>query len=472
MTNDPYGQYGSPRYPQDQDPPAAPPGYPAPDQSPGDQYPQYGQPGATDPAGPATPSYGNQGYGNQGYGNQGYGDQGYGKEQGTPTYGTPGYGNQGYGNQGYGDQGYGNQGYGNQGYGNQGYGNQGYGNQGYGKEQGTPTYGTPGYGDQGYGDQGQGSPGYGGYGSSASSGYGGTGYRGAGGTAFGGTGYADPGAPPTVWGPPAPAPPKRRKGLVIGLVAGGLVLVLCLGGLGFVGFRLLGGDAGQIGASGGPFDGTPAAGFAEGTEGIQMPEAEAVGDFTAQEVADTLALVEEALVAARLDPTMLVDRDPGPFLELLAPDDRPFLQEEFDTVNFGYFASQIADGAELAPDPPRVDGEVTYQATTDEDGIRVIEVVTRFVWAYAFVVPQGQDLNGVVVVRDELVWQVPHVEDVREESLGLWLWEGESYAWGIDCGPFEQSLLAPQTESRFGFGGPDDDQVFDPEGSLEFEDTC
>jgi hypothetical protein len=469
MTNDPYGQYGSPRYPQDQDPPAAPPGYPAPGQSPGDQYPQYRQPGATDPTGPATPSYGNQGYGNQGYGNQGYGNQGYGnQEQGTPTYETPGYGNQGYGNPTYGTPGYGNPtygtpGYGNQGYGNQGYGNQGYGNQGY-RDQG---YGDQEYRDQEYRDQGQGSPGYGGYGSSASSGYGGTGYRGA-----GGTGYADPGTPPTVWHPPAPAPPKRRKGLVIGLVAGGLVLVLCLGGLGFVGFRLLAGDAGQTGASGGPFDGTPAAGFADGTEGIQMPEAEAVGDFTAQEVADTLALVEEALVAARLDPTMLVDRDPGPFLELLAPDDRPFLQEEFDTANFGYFASQIADGAELAPDPPRVDGEVTYQATTDEDGIRVIEVVTSFVWAYAFVVPQGQDLNGVVVVRDELVWQVPHVEDVREESLGLWLWEGESYAWGIDCGPFEQSLLAPQTESRFGFGGPDDEQVFDPEGSLEFEDTC
>ncbi|WP_139980112.1 DUF4878 domain-containing protein [Nocardioides litoris] len=78
----------------------------------------------------------------QGYGQQGYGQQ-QGGQQGSP-YGGPGYGQQGYGQQGYGQQGYGQQGspYGGPGYGQQGYGQQGYGQQGYGQQ------GPHGYGQQ------------------------------------------------------------------------------------------------------------------------------------------------------------------------------------------------------------------------------------------------------------------------------------------------------------------------------------
>jgi len=50
------------------------------------------------------------------------------------------------------------------------------------------------------------------------------------------------------------------------------------------------------------------------------------------------------------------------------------------------------------------------------------------------------------VVRDELVWQVAHEDDVAESSLGLWLWDGEAYAWGIDCAALADGLLSPQTQ--------------------------
>jgi hypothetical protein len=271
---------------------------------------------------------------------------------------------------------------------------------------------------------------------------------------------------------------------VVGLVAAGVALVLCVGVLGVVGLRALRdadlaggsddpGGSGEAAVAADPFADTPAAGFAEGVDGIQLPEAQAVGDFTADEVAQTLDQVREALIATRIDQTMLLEHDPEPFLALMSEDNQPLLRQEFDGATFAYFASQVAEGAELAVATPRVQGEITYEATLDDQGFRVIEVVTSFVWAYAFVVPDDDpELDGIVVVRDELVWQVPHRDDVAESSLGLWLWEGEAYASGIDCDAFDRGLLAPQTETRVGVGGPDEADIFDPGSGLDFPDTC
>jgi hypothetical protein len=262
-----------------------------------------------------------------------------------------------------------------------------------------------------------------------------------------------------------------------------------MGGLGLVAFRALDsfnedptafgdpptvdGPAAEDPVSTDPFAGTPAAAFADGEEGITLPAAEAVGDFSQDEVAGALEQVRAAMIATRIDQQMLVDRDPGPFLQLMSEANRDFLQQDFEGASFGYFASQLADGSELAVATPRVDGQVSYEATLDSGGIRVVEVVTSFVWAYAFVVPDGDpELDGIVVVRDELVWHLPHEDDVIPEATGLWLWEGEAYAWGIDCDAFDQGFLAPQRELSVGFDGPEEGEVFDSQGSLDIPSTC
>jgi hypothetical protein len=255
-------------------------------------------------------------------------------------------------------------------------------------------------------------------------------------------------------------------------VAGGLALVLCLGGIAVVALRVVDRTTDPAGSDD-PFAGTPATSFAEGAAGIELPEADAIGDFTAGEVADTLASVQQALVATRLDPAMLVDRDPEPFIALMSQDNRPQLREAFDSDDFLYFASQFADGAELAVPSPRVDGEITYEATEDEAGIRVIEVVTRFLWAYAFAVPDdATDRSGVVVVRDELVWQVAHRDDVADSSLGLWLWDGSVRAWGLDCTAYDESLLRPQTGSGPSGQLDDPSEIFDPSSLVEVPPPC
>ena len=300
--------------------------------------------------------------------------------------------------------------------------------------------------------------------------------------------WQQPGTPPGGWQqpggwPPPPPPPKRRRtGLIVALVAGGLAVVLCMAvGIVAVAVRFLadndqtGGVASeQPGDVGDPFSGTPAESFADGEAGIQLPEAQAAGDFRLEEVAGALEQVRAALIASRIDSRMLVSRDPVTFIEMMSPATHDFLWDEFDSDNFGYFASQLASGAELAVATPRVEGTVTYHATLDSGGIRVIEISTSFVWAYAFEVPADSEVDGIVVVRDQLVWHLPHEDDVSPEATGLWLWEGEAYAWGIDCDAFERSLLAPQTERLApGFNGTvDEGQMFDPEGSLNLPNTC
>jgi hypothetical protein len=304
-------------------------------------------------------------------------------------------------------------------------------------------------------------------------------------------------APSSGWPAPGSVPPggvpprKSRTGLIVGLAAGGVALVLVLGGLAVAATRLLDeddpttdppatgladppGDPTGEPPSTDPFDGTPAAEFASGGEGIELPEPAAVGEFSADQVTDALEQVRDSLIATRLDETMLFDHDADPFVSTMAEDNQSGLREAFSNGEFGYFASQIADGAELAVPEPRVQGTITFEATTDEDGFNVIEVVTKFVWAYAFVLPNDDpELDGIVVVRDELVWQVADPSEVNETSQGPWLWDGQGYASGIDCDQFEQSLLAPQTELSFGAGeGPDEGEVYDPNGSLDLPDTC
>jgi hypothetical protein len=138
------------------------------------------------PQAPAEPpqAYSPQGYGQPGYGQPGYGQPGYGQ----PSYGQPGYGQPGYGQPGYGQPGYGQPEYGQQ------YGQPGYGQPPYGQQ-----YGQPGY-DQQYGQYGVAAgyaqpPGY-----VQQPGYGAPG------------GYAQPAK-------------KSRKGLVVALLAGLVVLV-------------------------------------------------------------------------------------------------------------------------------------------------------------------------------------------------------------------------------------------------------
>ncbi|GAB3375994.1 hypothetical protein RMN56_04015 [Micromonospora halotolerans] len=222
----------------------------------------------------------------------------------------------------------------------------------------------------------------------------------------------------------------------------------------------------------GAFDGTPAAHFPEGAAGIALPAAKRTGPFTEKQVAAALTKVRKALVTSRLDRRFITSKDPDRLLRQFAPDARADLREDFTSDAFATYATRLAPGARITTDQPRVKGRISYRATKDAQGIRILEITSNFVWAYAFRTSGGLPGDGVVVVHDTVVWSVPHPGDVRSGSNGLWIEKSDSYGSNIDCAAFDKGLLDVGSPT---FGGPEDpdpDAVFDPDRTLDVPDTC
>ncbi|MGW1057719.1 hypothetical protein [Micromonospora rubida] len=267
----------------------------------------------------------------------------------------------------------------------------------------------------------------------------------------------------------------RHSGRLLGGVAA-LVVVVFLAGLALIGVRFVKrvGDGAPLlpglaatpaprptdesGNSLGPFVATPAENFAEGEAAITLPAARAAGPFTARQVTDGLTQVRKALVEGRLGAHMLLD-DPARFLALLAPDARVAVREDLARgASLGY-ATRILPDTEPRwdhRDGIRAQGTVEYRSTTDDDGIRVLAVTTRFLWVYSFDLwrpqsyPPGAEL---VTLKDEVVWHVPHPDDVRRSSRGLWINDTAVTMLNVSCAAIdkgfidledEQPLLRPQ----------------------------
>jgi hypothetical protein len=227
-----------------------------------------------------------------------------------------------------------------------------------------------------------------------------------------------------------------------------------------------------------PFADTPAVGFTEGAAGIVLPPVRAVPDghllyyeditraIAAEEVAEALEDVREALIAARLGKTVLVYHDPDPFIRNLSrgawdtwydPYFRGGPWNDFwDSPDFAHIATMLVLGTRLAA-APRMAGRIAYRPATEPDTLRrrpyaVLRLVTQFVWVYAFAKPVG-----LVVIRDRVTWHVPADSRLLYSYFnhGLHLNAWEARAWGVDCEAYEDGLVRP------GKGPPIPDAVFD-----------
>ncbi|MEV1016320.1 hypothetical protein AB0I89_08635 [Micromonospora sp. NPDC049801] len=190
------------------------------------------------------------------------------------------------------------------------------------------------------------------------------------------------------------------------------------------------------------FAGSPAASFAPGEQAVRMPTAKATGPFTEAQVGAALETVRKGLIESRLDTSML-SGDPEPFLRLLAPDIREHLRSDFTGNAFLRYATRMASPSDWELGI-RADGRVSYRATT-ENGTRMLEVSTEFVWAYPFDVdlraPAGA---SVVALRDRVVWQVPHPEDVPASTRGLRIVSAKLVTWNADCGKLREGWVQEQ----------------------------
>jgi hypothetical protein len=227
-----------------------------------------------------------------------------------------------------------------------------------------------------------------------------------------------------------------------------------------------------------PFASTPAADWADGAAGIKAPEPEAVGGFSAEQVAETTAQVRDALVASRIDTRMLAQHDPASYLGLLAPDARRQLEPLFADgrePEVQSLVSMVAAGTELLPVAPKVSGSMSVQA--GDPGELVVH--TNYVFAYAFR-PQGptrlvDSMNVIVVVRADVDYVLRDGERWTPSSRGLWFGDASGFGYSIGCDAYRKGFLAP-VAAEPSVTTPSDDRepnaFFDPTAPLPAAGGC
>ncbi|MEU4159439.1 hypothetical protein [Actinoplanes sp. NPDC026670] len=218
-----------------------------------------------------------------------------------------------------------------------------------------------------------------------------------------------------------------------------------------------------------PFADTPAASYPKGAAGISLPAAKAVTGFSAAQVSAALQQVRRAMIASRLDSTMLTGHDPDELLALLAPNQRAGISKWFSDATYVNLATWIDPAAQLDPDhEPRVSGRMAYTSRV-RDGLRELRITTNFVWVYAF---EGVD-RPIAVIHDEIEWTLPAPKNLRADDNGLWVGKVRSYLGMVDCAAAEKGLFGP---TRFGAPGPapseDPEELLRADHPLEIEENC
>lgn len=228
-----------------------------------------------------------------------------------------------------------------------------------------------------------------------------------------------------------------------------------------------------------PFANTPAAGWADGQDGIHLPAPSAVGRWSAKTVASAESSVKQTLVSAHLDPALLFNHDPGAYLATLAPDARADEQNRLNAPNDrdNGAVSMIASGFHLLPAPIKVDGSMS-PGTDPKTGDLVIH--TNYVYAFAF--DPGQARN---VSQPYQIIVVQHVaEDFTEVSgshiaagdRGLWVTSAHSYLDQMSCTAFDQGYIAPTYADNPRIGAPTDtedpDALYAPSHPVDIPNTC
>lgn len=139
-----------------------------------------------------------------------------------------------------------------------------------------------------------------------------------------------------------------------------------------------------------PFRGSPAARWADGADGIVLPEAKAVGGMSEKQVAYALASVKKLLVGANIDPATLRGEYPKASMGLLDP-----LQKG----GHGHLASALADPSEKR-DP------VSMFSRFDPEHVRLVGDVVKTRGRMTF--GKG-DRHGAVEVRADYTFVYPVV---------------------------------------------------------------
>ncbi len=206
-----------------------------------------------------------------------------------------------------------------------------------------------------------------------------------------------------------------------------------------------------------PFDGSPAADYADGAKGLVMPPAKAVGGLGKKDVAKALDRVRALLKASNLDHRTLIEGDPKPFARLLHPEERKrFLKgiargkPKKGEFNTRYWLTSFAPkSTELATDVIKVHGR-TKLSSFKENGFSGARVKVNYLFVYAVRRP-GQPHTTMRVIAHN----VGEVDVYRHGGeLVVWVrnWNSDGVT-GARCDA-DDGFVHPFYE-----GSPEDEEV-------------
>ncbi|MYX76710.1 hypothetical protein [Streptomyces sp. SID3915] len=152
-----------------------------------------------------------------------------------------------------------------------------------------------------------------------------------------------------------------------------------------------------------PFRGSPALRWADGAQGIEIPEAKAVGGLDRDQVAYALRMTKQLLVEADLDPATLRGERPGKALELLDPLQEGWLEEverglrepTRDQDPLTLFTRFDPDEARLLGEVVKTRGRMTFEAGKAGS----VEVHADYTFVYPLVKAGGDDVTRTIVRR-------------------------------------------------------------------------
>lgn len=277
-------------------------------------------------------------------------------------------------------------------------------------------------------------------------------------------------------GPSRPGPGRKRPGVRAAAVA---VVAIALIGIGYLALgHRQNHDAGPAPSSAapvapaGPFGDSPAAKWAAASLALKMPAPIQEGPYSPSEVAAALARARTFLLTARTDPGVLTRHDVSRLKQLVAPFALRPAHTRGQPIQSVLDATFLGPGNTLA-DPVRLTGSVSmaYRAQNAQAGER-LTVTANLVWAYALKAsyPVASVPFRVVAIHEkteldfylDTTMDGPDARPVPYQDDSLW--------FGIDCGYFNQRLLAlPRTNDPDALPdrpGADPSAAFDPNGPV------
>jgi hypothetical protein len=191
-----------------------------------------------------------------------------------------------------------------------------------------------------------------------------------------------------------------------------------------------------------PFSGTPADHWADGTAGIVLPPATALGPYTRAQVQYAYQTTRKLLIAANLDKQTLLGGTPAAFAALLTSRQRAKFLSGLNKAGLDKQGYPLSTRAWVMSFPPgeaqligsviKVRGSMYARAVRNSNGSDELDVHLDYIFVYP-VEPPHQPGDAMRVVAEDR-WEVQFADwQGTAASFGPWVDGGGSVS-GVDCG--------------------------------------